>query len=117
MSGDTPQEEALRAIFVFLQENSFYPMWNGDLMSSVSPGIIRVKSLEPLRRDDILDVFQIYFLEGELCINRTRITAGLGGQGRNGFGLGAQFLELADPRCFDYILDVLRGKRMAIEEW
>ena len=103
----TPQQGALKAIFVFLRESGFSPMWDGS-------DILKIKSLGS--NDIIWDTFQIYFLEGDLCINRARIAADDKQVGLR-FGMGAQFLELADPRCFDHILEVLQGKRMAIEEW
>ena len=109
MTNLTPQQEALTAIFMFLREEGFTPKWG-------RPYMITVKSLESRTSDNKWDTFQIYFLEDELCINRSRIEAD-GKQKGLRFGFGAQFLELADPECFDQIVDILRGKKMTIEEW
>lgn len=106
----TPQQDALRAIFVFLQMQGFSPMWDGGLDK------FTVQSKESKRLSSNCDTFRVSFLDGELCMIRSRLSADLGSRGSGGLKLdfGAQFFDLADPGCFDQIVDVLRGKRLSI---
>lgn len=111
----TPVEEAMRAVFSYLSEqDGFSCSWGvvyNPIREPIGGGIsFEVRYL--YSGSALAETFRVSWLDGELMLLR----AGVKPVNRKvNLDLGAQLFELADPACFDQLVDAIKGtKRLPI---
>lgn len=95
----TPAIQTMQAIHHYLSyEKGYLCEWQ-------NPTKFHVKS------KNLGELFAISYIEGDIMIMRAGIKTK---SQKVNLDLGAQILELANPKCFDQIVDALEGKTLPI---